>query len=181
MTTDSTRMSWSRPTTNTLGRLRSAAPGRYCRCRFRQAQYRPPLHVDRGGPVRRGRVQHARAVLSDRTQVVFRSRSGASKSIVVAVSPAATITATAPSAAAGSRSAAASSRSAAACAAGSPGPGFIDGEPSTVVVLTVQCLDRGQGFVVIRHFDEPEATTASGLPVAQDLSRAYSSVRSNNS
>ena len=48
--------------------------------------------------------------------------------------------------------------------------GHIYGEPTAVVVLAVQTLDRRLSFVVIRHFNEPEPATAAGRPIAQYLS-----------
>ncbi len=44
------------------------------------------------------------------------------------------------------------------------------------MILAVQALDRRQGFVVIRHFDETEPAAPAGLAVAQHLRRAHGAV-----
>jgi hypothetical protein len=62
---------------------------------------------------------------------------------------------------------------AATSAAGGFRAGFIDGEPAAIVVLAVQSFDCRLGFVVIRHFNEPESTAPARLSIAQYLSRAH--------
>lgn len=49
------------------------------------------------------------------------------------------------------------------------GAGFIDGEGSATVLLAVECLDGGLGFIVIGHLDEPEPLAAAGVSVVDDL------------
>src|SRR4051812_35247012 len=87
-------------------------------------------------------------------------------SIIVAVSTAAAPTiasvATASTVAAATTTASGSSRA-----------GLVDGEPSPVVIATVEGLDRRQGLVIIVHLDETETPTASRVAIAQDLGRRH--------
>jgi hypothetical protein len=50
-------------------------------------------------------------------------------------------------------------------AASGPGPGLVDCEPPPIMILAVQSLDCRQGLVVVRHLDEPEASTSPRLAV----------------
>src|SRR5215210_5163879 len=89
----------------------------------------------------------------------------------VASATAATATAVAAAAAAAATTAVAAAAAAAATAAGTvlTGPGFVDGEGPAAVLLAVERGDGRLGLVIVRHFDEPEALAAAGVPVVDDL------------
>jgi hypothetical protein len=98
---------------------------------------------------------------------------------LVAVAPLAAATTAAAVASAASSSAASTKPTAAAASAPSAtatpsaailtGAGFIDGQGAAAVLLTVEGLNGGIGFSVVRHFDEPEALAAARVPVIDDL------------
>jgi hypothetical protein len=47
--------------------------------------------------------------------------------------------------------------------------GFVHGEGAAVMLLPVEGCDRGLGFLIVRHLDEPKPLAASGVPVVDDL------------
>jgi hypothetical protein len=51
------------------------------------------------------------------------------------------------------------------------GPGFVDSQGATAVLLTVEGRDRRGGFIIIGHFDETETLTTAGVAVIDDLRR----------
>src|ERR1700730_16682623 len=51
-------------------------------------------------------------------------------------------------------------------------PGFIDGQRSAVVLFFVQALNRRQGGVVVRHFDESKSLAAPRVPILDHLRAA---------
>src|SRR5690349_20058565 len=89
-----------------------------------------------------------------------------------AVSAAATAAATsipATPAAATATAAATSIPAAATAAAAFARPGLIHGQRPAAELLAVECFDRGGRFLVVLHFDEPEAPRPAGLPVGDHL------------
>jgi hypothetical protein len=49
--------------------------------------------------------------------------------------------------------------------------GFVDGECTAIVLLTVESGHRGGRFLVRGHFDESEAFASAGVTIIDDLSR----------
>jgi hypothetical protein len=45
------------------------------------------------------------------------------------------------------------------------------------VLLPVEGGNRGLGFIVVAHLDEPEALAATGVTVVDDLGRGHGPVR----
>ena len=87
--------------------------------------------------------------------------------------PRSTAATAAATAAIAATAATAATATAATTAARGPRPGFVDREPTAIVVLAVQALDRRQGLVVVVHFHEAESPASAGLAVAQDLADAH--------
>jgi hypothetical protein len=53
------------------------------------------------------------------------------------------------------------------------GTGFIDGQGTAIVLLSVQGGDRGLGFGVAGHFHESKALAATCVAIVDDLSRHH--------
>jgi hypothetical protein len=49
--------------------------------------------------------------------------------------------------------------------------GFVDGQSTAAMLLTVQGCDRRLGFLIGPHFDEPESLGSAGVTVVDDLGR----------
>ncbi len=93
--------------------------------------------------------------------------------------PATTTAATATAAESTAATASATTKSTSATATTGPlflGPGFIDGQGATVVLLAVQGSDGGFGLFVGGHFDKSESLAPARVAIVDDLSRHHRAV-----
>jgi hypothetical protein len=56
------------------------------------------------------------------------------------------------------------------------GPGFVDSQGATVVLLAVECGNCRLGFAVAGHFDKPKPLAAARVAIVDDLGRNHRTV-----
>ncbi|HEY1683207.1 MAG TPA: hypothetical protein VGG19_00470 [Tepidisphaeraceae bacterium] len=105
----------------------------------------------------------------------------ATKTTTAAAIATATTTAAAAVSATAATTTAATKSTAAATGAVFTGLGFVNGECTSHVLLAIKGCNSRLGFIIARHFDEPEALAAAGVPIADDLRALYGSMRAKQS